>query len=266
MRDGYAWAKDPFRDFVKYAEDVRRLVDVSTKGVIALLAIPNTALLLNSTQDPKRNTPEDIEKLEALAALAKQEQDAGFPMMYAHATISIWTALETLTKEFAVAWLANEPSAMKVDAVKKIKISVTDYQEMTEAERYYYIYENLERELSAPLKQGITRFETILKALDIGGNVDETVRDTLYELSNIRNVLIHRNSVADKRLVDACPWLSLSVGDRVIITPERFRRYMIASIDYVTAVSLRVTDYLVKRLPLDTKLMAECDGTNVGNV
>jgi hypothetical protein len=40
--------------------------------------------------------------------------------------------------------------------------------------------------------------------------------------------------------VRECPWLGLSVGDKVAITHERFRHYLEAALEYVTVLVHRI--------------------------
>jgi hypothetical protein len=176
-------------------------------------------------------------------ALRRQARD-GFPMLFEQAMVSLWGALECLIRDFLVNWLANDSTAMHIDAVRNIKISLADYEGLSEEDRYYYIVEMLEQHIKAPLKQGVTRFENVLGIFDLSGPVDEEVRKTLFELCNVRNVLVHKRGIADKRLVDACPWLGLDLGDKVVVTDDMFVKYFGVVTKYVMILANRVRDHV----------------------
>jgi hypothetical protein len=59
-------------------------------------------------------------------------------------------------------------------------------------------------------------------------------------MNHVRNVLVHRDSRADLRLIQACPSINLKVGDRVLITHERYDYYSNALIDYIRLLICRL--------------------------
>jgi hypothetical protein len=61
-------------------------------------------------------------------------------------------------------------------------------------------------------------------------------------LGQIRNVIMHRGGIADRRIVAACPWLGLAAGDEVIITRGRCELYGWAANSYVAELISRVNE------------------------
>jgi hypothetical protein len=182
----------------------------------------------------------DALRFQELAQLAEREVNKGFPLLYGQATISLWSSLEYLVKDFLVCWLINEPTALQAEGIRKIKIPLTLYDTMTKEERYYFIIETLERETQAVFKQGVSRFESLLDVFSLGGAVENELQKTLFELSNVRNVLVHRRGIADRRLIEACPWLGLRTGDPMIIAASSFHRYASSIGEYCLVVFIRV--------------------------
>jgi hypothetical protein len=64
---------------------------------------------------------------------------------------------------------------------------------------------------------------------------------THYELQQLRHTIVHRASFADRKLVEACPWLGLIPGERIFISHEQYRRLVVAVDKYVTVVIQRAT-------------------------
>lgn len=114
---------------------------------------------------------------------------------------------------------------------------------MSEKERKYYILDNLQRDLQSKFKQGVTQFEAILDVFKWGGNIDDQTRKELFESGNIRNALVHRRGVADKRLVESCPWINMKVGDSIKVDAVSFQRYTRAIMLYVGLIIKRITVY-----------------------
>jgi hypothetical protein len=93
------------------------------------------------------------------------------------------------------------------------------------------------------LKQGCGRFEIILEAMGISGSIESELRRDLLELSQIRNVLVHRAGIVDKRFIEICPWLKMCIGDHIKVTNEAYCRYSIAVPRYIGTVIKRLKKY-----------------------
>ena len=122
-------------------------------------------------------------------------------------------------------------------------IALSDFSAMNEVERNYYLVSELQRDLKPPRKFGIDRFEALLEIFGLSGPLDGNVRRELMEMENVRNVLLHRRGIADMKLLETCPWLTLCVGDRVPIDEARLQRYAGAMFDYVSLLIKRIKAY-----------------------
>jgi hypothetical protein len=144
---------------------------------------------------------------------------------------------------FLARWLRHEKRAMEIDIVQKLRIRLGEYERLDEEFRCFFIVDRIEQEVSAPLSSGVARFETLLTPFGLGGRVDESLKRDLFELSQVRNALVHRYGVADSRLVEACPWLKLKAGESIHLGSEHLRRYFEAVMKYNTELILRVGEY-----------------------
>ena len=125
---------------------------------------------------------------------------------------------------------------LSVEAVRKIRVSIGEYEALDTNEPYLYLVDLLQREVSAPLKSGINRFETLLEPFGLSGEVAADLRKTLFELNQVRNIIVHRGSVADRKFVNSCPWLGLQIGQSVRVCPRDFARYFVAVLNYAIVV------------------------------
>jgi hypothetical protein len=234
-----AWATKSFEAFLNQIEELSQVTDLSVRGISMTRASPQIVAAI--TKATGRDEGGKEKEFTRLAELAQREVDRGFPILFAQATISIWGILEAMVKDLLLDWLAHEPLAMQVDAVRKIKISLSQYEAMNVEERRYYILDTLERDIQSGLKQGISRFETLLDCFGLSGPVDSQIQKDMFELSTVRNVLVHRKGVADKRFIDACPWLGIKMGDAVTVNNHRFKSYVNSSIAYIMIIFKRVS-------------------------
>jgi hypothetical protein len=82
-----------------------------------------------------------------------------------------------------------------------------------------------------------------VSALGLGGSVDREVKRTLYELFQIRNVVVHRACIADRRLVEECARLGLKQGEEVRINHAAYHGYLEAIDAYFTCLLKRLADH-----------------------
>lgn len=185
------------------------------------------------------------ERIREASRLAKIEVDEGFPTLHRQVALSLWSSLEWLISNFLANWLANEPKAFRIEDVRKVKVSIADYEEFSGMDKYYYLLSEIERETKSGRGHGVDRFESTLQVFGLSGSVPKTIKRDLFEFGHVRNVLVHRNGVADARFVQACPWLALSAGQAVTVDQARLMRYIHAAQGYVKLLAGRVKSHFV---------------------
>ena len=242
-----------FDDFIQDMDNLNKLIDLAIDGIARetqavgmvewLADFERLKAERDKTPIPVRGDEHERRMAHAKerADFAQREVETDFPKLHALATIAIWSSLEAFFENLAVAYLAGNPSALGLDPIKRIRVSLADYESMTHEERLLHLVDQLQQEIKTPLKQGVARFEGLLAVFGLGGEVDESVRRDLYELSHVRNVLVHRAGVADRRICAACPWLGLHLGDKVVIGHADFWKYVAAAMKYVTLILRRLT-------------------------
>lgn len=131
------------------------------------------------------------------------------------------------------------PDVLRRDEVRRIKGPIAELLSASPVERAEFLANALAQEVKAPLQKGVGRFEALLQAVGLGGKVDRTVRDVLFELLSVRNVLVHRNGRVDARFLENCPWLGHRLGDNLRITAAMSERYRPATIYYLIEILIR---------------------------
>jgi len=114
-----------------------------------------------------------------------------------------------------------------------------EYLDRSVEEQYEYLVELLDEERGSAFRYGVTRFELLLEPFGLAGSVDEDVRRELFVLQQLRHVLVHRDGVADRRLVERCPSLNVKPGDTVQINHDAYLRLSKATGQYVTELIQR---------------------------
>lgn len=222
------WASKPMWDLANYFDEVSRISEISIQGSQMVQDFP-TLLDILGTEEP--TDPKDqvtgklsITEIRARADFAKNEQEKGYPTLHAHALIAQWAALETFVEDLCVTFLVNNRELLTNDVFAKVKVPLAEFQTLDDEERCRFLLGEIER-LTAARRHGTERFEALLQPVGLSGPVEEDIKKSVYATHHIRNVLVHRGSIADRSLVEKCPWLGLKVGDRVLVTRERHSEY-----------------------------------------
>jgi hypothetical protein len=122
-------------------------------------------------------------------------------------------------------------------------VPVGEYEPLIKEDRMRFVVAALERELAAGFKPGPGRFECLLHPVKVIPKISDEIRRDICELAAIRNVIVHCASVADKRLLELCPWLTLKVGDQLRITGVAFHRYVVAASEFAAATIVSARNF-----------------------
>ena len=74
----------------------------------------------------------------------------------------------------------------------------------------------------------------------LGVPLEEDVGRSIFELHHVRNLFAHRRGIVDRRFVQSCPWLDLTLGDHFVIDHDRFIGYLRAIDGYVASLITRM--------------------------
>jgi len=121
-----------------------------------------------------------------------------------------------------------------------------EYETLKGNEKYEYIIDAVEFQSRSKLGKGVSQFESLLEQFDLSGKVDDDLRRHILELQQVRHVLVHRNGIVDKRLLQACPWIVPGVGKTVFIDHEIYEMYYDAVLKYAFEIGDRAFTKLYK--------------------
>ena len=186
------------------------------------------------------NTSVQPESSSLFLKQAVEHVEALFIELRARTVVALWGDLEDFILTLLAKWLENEPDAMKLEEVRKLKVELGLYEDLEISEKYSYLIELLEEKLKSKYKKGISRFEHLLAPFNLAGKVDERMRRNIFELQHVRNVLVHRRGITDRRLIEACPWLDLEIGQPLVIDHRTFMNYYSSVMDYSLTFNNRI--------------------------
>jgi len=232
-------------------EDLRALelfVDIALNGIDkATKAVHGIKLIQKINEalgDPPPFTNEEaLAKAKARAAdvaqFAESEKSRGFPYLFGIASIRLWSLLEALVDDLAVEALKDPAGCKDQVLLSRLKGPLLEFRNASSDDQAEFLAETLKQAVEAALKQGIGKFESILEPIGLGGGIADSARKCLFELSHVRNAIVHKGGKADRKLIEACPWLLLTRGDQVCLNGKDFHRYTMAAYWYLLEIKLR---------------------------
>jgi hypothetical protein len=238
------WALGPFEALVDYAENLWNVLHLSLDGISMLRSRPRAIEVLAEVKAEDSETASRLASAKRIAELAQREVDTNFPVVHAQFVVALWGSMESFLSRFAAQWILNRPETLREDPWCTLKIRLGDYEQGDSEQKTQYLVEVLEQSLGSHLKQGVNRFEAVISALGVAGNPgEESVKEAIFELQQIRNVIVHKQGTADRRLCTTCPWLNLAIGQQVQVTHDMCAKYHDAAMAYVVELIFRTSEF-----------------------
>ncbi|WP_412030616.1 hypothetical protein [Deinococcus yunweiensis] len=160
--------------------------------------------------------------------------------------VYLWGKIDNLIKDILIEHVSidspesplNSENSSLVKILSKIPLSATFFG-MSDKEKRIYIIEEIYQKNNESRKQGLGKFEDMLALFELSGPVPRELSDKIFELQNIRNVIAHNSSIADKKFCERCPGLNYKAGQRLVLTHEDFNRHYSAVISYISVITFR---------------------------
>ena len=242
------YASAPLRRFIDSCEDHSRLLHMSMSGIGFLTKRPEALKVLYEpwsgaapiSEAQAKENEQTLQQAVEEAEFAKKECEAGFPLLHAHSLVGTWGALEAAVEDMLVGILVNEPSVLQRDEFAKVKVPLADFEILDKEERMRLVLTEATRNQGIGRRQGVDVFEHTLMMFDLSGPVEGDVKKSILEMHHLRNVIVHRASYADRRLVQNCPWLGLKTGENVCVSHNDLGRYRSVLLEYVVTLARRL--------------------------
>lgn len=216
---------EPFEAFIARRDEILKIVYVSCYALKHLEGAGKLSAVLKQPKDAQDHT--GLMEKEAL-----KEAADGFPLMHSTGTLLLWAALESSTRDMLIRWLVKHPKALQAKDVANVRIKIGEYEQLDTENRMRFVVGLVEKETGSALQPGVGRFTGLLRVFSINPQCDDELKRDLLEMASLRHCIAHRAGVADRKLLTACPWLTLKENDRIAIKREDFLRYSKAVSNY----------------------------------
>lgn len=132
--------------------------------------------------------------------------------------------------------------ALKSERLQKIKGEIVPFMFMSDSERAEYLLQRLSGEFAGGNLSGIDKYQAVLKEIGLGGDIPAVVRQILYKSARIRNCVVHRNGIVDRRLRKEVRDVDTAVGNRISLSGAACRALLFATLWYFLDIQHRILD------------------------
>jgi hypothetical protein len=162
--------------------------------------------------------------------------------------IGMWSALEVYVEDVFILYCST--ATLTPEQLPNVRVKAAEFMTLPDEERWRIIWH---RALENNQGSAVDRWDAIFsklglrigfEVLDVPGSEyilmdGEAVRAALRELAAVRNVLVHRSGITDKRLVQVAGD-RYRLGERIVLTDEAMLVYGNAIHNYAPALAAAV--------------------------
>jgi hypothetical protein len=227
-----------------YIEEMHAVLEMSIQGISSLkMLLPGIAKAYERGDLERDISDERLSEISmnmaARTDLASAEIERGFPILYSHATVALWSAVEAFSADLAVGLLKYDAKLFTHKNLSKVHVPLASFQRMSEEERLSFLVGELRKSLSGA-DRGVGQYNEMFNQLGLKGALHKNIRDPMIELCQVRNIIVHRGGIVDVQLTDLCPWLEVQRGERLIVLKPRYEAYWMATHRYWLELANRV--------------------------
>ena len=164
--------------------------------------------------------------------------------LFASGLVYLWTSLESFIKRLISTLIEFDKELLIEESLDKVKIPMTEYFQCEYDEIPMYLTQLIIDNLNCGHKRGINKFECILDAFGFGGPFNASHKEKLFALQQLRNCIVHNDSVVDQHFCRQCKHLGYQVGDRIEITKKEYSKYQTSVLAYIQEIFYRVNEKL----------------------
>ena len=229
-----------------------RFVSVAHEGLgIARHAKKAVSVVARARDGTNVLEPERLGWAEELEIFATQ-QTPDFPFLYRLCAFRLWAILEAAVDDLVREVLQERAELRELPVFTKIEGPLIEFAMSTPDEQAETLVGLVKQRCAASLKKGAGRFESLLGAVGLDGPVPDGARRVLLELSEVRNVVAHRDGKVDSRFISRCPWFAATKGEMLVVTGKDFDLYTGAVHWYLVELMRRIQ--VTYPTPLDESL------------
>lgn len=186
---------------------------------------------------------DDDEFVDEKADMISEKHHEYIKSMYRQGIVYLWTSLESFIKDLILELIKFDNSYLSSEELSNINIPMSEYFSFDSEDKIDYLADLIYEKTKSSRQRGINRFEGYLKAFDLDGPFNTNHKTNIFILHQIRNCVIHNDSIVDRKFYENCKQLGYDIGDEITISQEEYRKYERSVLAYIMEVFYRLNDH-----------------------
>ena len=234
-------SSSPLGEAIRADTELRMFIETAVQGLgWAANATKVHDVLKKSPLFPIKDDTQERQRAEQAERFGQEQASKGFPYLWYLASVRLWAILEVAVDDMALDALNRLDLIPPSSLLHTLEGPLLPFAGATADIRASLLLELLEEKCRSRFKPGVSRFEAVLDPLGLGGPVNDDVRKILLELSQARNLIMHRNGIVDKRFAEACPWIGAADGSPLPLVENHYMMYGLATSWYILELDRRL--------------------------
>ena len=237
---------EPAGSLVEYIIQGVTFAGLAEKGIYTLMFVPP---LVDFAELYTRSLPSPpalpFEKLRTYLAesrgLAEEEQKSDFSTLRAHSIVAMWSAVETTVDQILLNMSLLYPDKLS-SAAGDATLPATPSED--EVKR---LYRKWKASVHGSKNNVIERHLYMLSALGLPCSLDDSQIAAATEINEVRNIIVHNKAVVDDRFLSRCPHLTVAIGQKYLLSMEKFVAFHDTLSAYSISILKACTDFLLTK-------------------
>lgn len=230
-----AWLLDPISRCTLFVGDEHAICGVTKRGLISATSLSSLWEIAAERAALAKADLAPFKRLIAIAVrdeeFAKQEMKLGFPKLLSHSSVALWSAVETMVDDLLVAHLlhvaeASDLVGRSLPTARPLHLRKTDDASAREFIRRWSSQISIENV--------IDRYLAMLGVFHFKLDISSSNRRHLTELSEARNVILHKGGTIDARFLKKIPWAIWKEGQQYTINEALYVKFVDAIFDFTS--------------------------------
>ena len=160
-------------------------------------------------------------------------------MVHRHSLVGLWCVIETTVEDTVLLILEHTSDVKSMIANARLKVKGFPINS-TDVSGFHKVYSSLERQTRAgrTVAEG---YQALLGVFGLSISLSQKNIETLAEINEVRNCILHRGGVIDARSAIASPSLTTLVGCQIHIDRKKYQSYYNAIAAFAQALLEAVT-------------------------
>lgn len=167
-------------------------------------------------------------------------RSSDYSTLHSHSLVSIWGVLESCLENLVVTILMNDADIFQKLTSSGLKIDPSKIASGINEEDARALYQKIENHVRVKGNIVLT-YEAVLSLFDLSAACLQHT-ESLLSANALRNCIMHRGGIIDKKAINQAPELSLWLGKKYNLTSDDYLKYY----DAVTAWLSSLLDSAIK--------------------